>query len=347
MRLIFAFLLPLLLPAAALAEVEAFGDWRAECTDDIICVLVNRGAGPDGADVVLALRRRPEADAPWQLSVAPLDPGIDLTHPFAMNVDGGPKLTFNPGYDFMAFGSAGNLFLVNSGLAERLLGQMVGGLESSVFYEPAGGGSASASFALPGLADGLAWIDAQQVRTDTSRRIAPPNDLEPDESMAGMTQAVDGGPGQRGLPNNILAQHYGVHGCEDLDSPLMARAEPLVARLSDTAVLFAVPCTIAGGRIASRLYLLETGEIGGIQSLAFARYSTEWGWSGTDTLIDVDFDETSGDLTSYATGQDVDGCGHYGRWRWRDIRFALLEYRYRRTCSGSDDPASWPAVFER
>ena len=325
------------------AEIAAFGDWRAECTDETICVLVNQATGPDGEDVVLALRRRPEADAPWQVSVTPLHPAIDLIHPFAMNVDGGPKLTFNPGYDYLAYGSTDNLFLINSGLAERLLGLMSDGREATLFYEPDGGGSASASFALAGLADGLAWIDAAQARTDVSRRVAPPIDLAPHESMAGLSSAIDGGQGQRGLPNNVLAQHYGVHGCEDLDSPLMARTEPLTVRLSDTAILYGVPCTATGGRVASRLYLVETGEIGGIASLSFARYSTAWGWSGTDTLVDVSFGD--GELTSVTAGRDVDGCGHAARWRWRDIAFALIEYRYRETCTGSDDPKTWPVVF--
>jgi uncharacterized protein DUF1176 len=329
----------------AFADVEAFRDWRAECTDENICVLVNRATGPAGEDVVLALRRRPEADAPWQISVTPLDPPVDLTHPFAMNVDGGPKLTFNPGYDFLTYGAPSNLFLVNAGLAERLLGGMAGGNKAGVFYEPDGGGKASASFALPGLADGLAWIDEAQARTDLSRRVAPPVDLEPHESMAGLSSAIDGGSGQRGLPNNVLAQHYGVHGCEDLDSPLMAKTEPFSARLSDSAVLYAVPCTASGGAVASRLYIVETGEIGGIEALSFARYSAAYGWTGSDTLINVSLDADTGELSSVSAGRDVDGCGHAARWRWRDIRLALIEYHYRETCGGSDDPARWPVVF--
>ncbi len=339
-------LLAFLATPAGAGEAQAFGDWRAECSDGNICVLVNRGAGADGEDVVLALRRRPEADAPWQLSVTPLEPGIDLTHPFAMNVDGGPKLTFNPGYDYLAFGSADNLFLVNAGLGERLLSEMAGGAEAKVFYEPDGGGSASASFALSGLAAGLAWIDREQARDDANRRIAPPDDLAPHESMANLETPIDGGKGQRGLPNNVLAQHYGVHGCEDLDSPLMAKTQALTARLSDSAVLYAVPCTATGGRVASRLYVVETGEIGGIETLAFARYSATWGWTGTDTLIDVRLDGAAGEIRSATAARDVDGCGHAARWRWRDIAFALVEYRYRETCSGSDDPKRWPVVFE-
>jgi len=333
-------------PAHA-GDTAVFRDWQAGCTDENLCLLVNRAAGAEGADAVLALRRRPEADAPWQILVTPLEPAIDLAHPFALRVDGGPKLTFNPGYDFRSFGAPDNLFLINSGLAGRLLEAMAAGREAAFHYEPDGGGSASVRFALPGLADGLAWIDDRQARADLNRRVAPPVDLAPHASMDDIQSPIDGGTGQRGLPNNVLAQHYGVHGCEDLDSPLMAATDPLIARLSDSAVLFGVPCTAAGDRIAYRLYIVETGEIGGIETLAFARYSGDYGWTGTNTLLNVAFDEDKGELTSASSHREVDGCGHFARWRWADIRFALVEYRYRGACGGASDPKRFPAVFDR
>ncbi|MEJ8572193.1 DUF1176 domain-containing protein [Microbaculum marinum] len=345
-RRLLACLFALLAAASAeAAETAAFRGWQAECTDDNICVLVNRATGAAGEDAVIALRRLPDAGAPWQILVTPLDPAIDLTHPFALNVDGGPKLTFNPGYDFLAYGPAGNLFLVNPGLAGRLLGAMAGGMSAALYYEPEAGGSAAAVFALPGLADGLAWIDDRQSRLDRNRRVAAPVDLEPHESMAGLVTPIDGGTGERGLPNNVLTQHYGVHGCERLDSTLMSATQPLTGRLSDSAVLYAIPCTATGQRVDYRLYVVETGEIGGIDTLSFARYSRDYGWTGTDTLVDIAYDPEEGVLTSASPHREVDGCGHYARWRWTDIRFALIEYRYRESCGGAGDPRQYPEVF--
>ncbi len=68
----------LILVFATPALAEAFSDWRAECTDENLCVLVNRATGPAGEDVVLTLRRRPEADAPWQISVTVAYPHLTL-----------------------------------------------------------------------------------------------------------------------------------------------------------------------------------------------------------------------------------------------------------------------------
>lgn len=341
--------------ATSPAATGTFGDWQADCGDEGVCVLFNRSAGSadgdgTGEDAVLALRRGPAPDASWQLFVAPLAPPADLTHPFALWVDGGPKLTFNPGYDFLAFGTPNNLFLVNSGLATRLLKMMMAGGNADFAWEPDGGGSARVRFALPGLDDGLRWIDGQQGRkqqgiAERERTVTAPTDLQPHPIMADVRSPIDGGTGQRGLPAYLLGQHYGVHGCEDLDSPLMAKTEPRDARLSDSAVLYVVPCTVSGKRIASRLYVVETGEIGGIETLTFARYAADYGWVGTDTLVNVEFDTDKGELISVSSDRDVDGCGHAAHWRWRGIRFALVEYRYRETCSGSANPAQWPVVF--
>lgn len=331
------------LAGTAAAASESFRAWRGMCADDGVCILTSQ-AEPGGADATLALRRLPGAGSPWQIVLTPASPPASLADTIAFQVDGGPKLTFNPAYDYRTFSGPDYLFLINPGLAGRLLAAMAGGRVMDLFYEPAGGGSARARFALPGLADGLAWIDARQERADRDRSVAAPGDLVPDLSMADVRSPVDGGAGERGLPGRLVEQHYLATGCERLDGPLLAGVAVVSGRLSDSALLFAVPCVAAGDTVSYRLYVVETGEIGGIQALSFAAFSPSHGWIGTDTLANVTFDERGGILTSLRSGRDEDGCGRRGEWRWEGWRFALVEYRFRAACSGAA-PSAWPVVF--
>lgn len=331
-------------PARAQAqESETFRGWRADCTAEPLCVLSTR-SGDGSADVSLALRRLPGSGEPWQLVVTPENPAASLTDTLAFSVDGKAKLTFNPAYDYLAYAGPAHLFLINGGLATRLLGEMVGGLALEVFYEPDGGGSARAQFDLPGLVSGMDWIDARQNRTDRDRSVAAPLDLPPDPAMADVRAPVDGGIGERGLPHRLVEHHYLTTGCERLEGTLLSGVEVVSGRLSDSALLFALPCVATGETVSYRLYVVETGEIGGIEPLSFAAFSPSHGWTGTETLTNVTFDSAEGRLTSLRPGRDEDGCGRYGAWRWTGWRFALLEYRFRRDCDRTA-PQSWPVVF--
>lgn len=339
----FAFLAAMLASSLATAQQsETFRGWRADCTAELVCLLSIGSGG--GADVSLALRRLPGAGEPWQLVVTPENPAASLTDTLAFSVDGKAKLTFNPAYDYLAHAGPAHLFLVNAGLATRLLGDMVGGLALEVFYEPEGGGSARARFDLPGLVSGMEWIDARQGRTDRDRTAAAPVDLLPDPAMADVRAPVDGGTGDRGLPRRLVEYHYLTTGCEQLEGTLLAGIDVVSGRLSDSALLFALPCVATGETVSYRLYVVETGEIGGIEPLSFAAFSPSHGWIGTETLTNVAFDPGEGRLTSVRAGRDEDGCGRYGVWRWVGWRFAMVEYRFRRDCDGRE-PRSWPLVF--
>lgn len=331
-------------PGSALAQdTETFRGWRTDCTVESVCVLSTR-SGDDGADVSLALRRLPGAGEPWQLVVTPENPTASLADTLAFSVEGKAKLTFNPTYDYLAYAGPAHLFLTNGGLATRLLGEMVGGLALGVFYEPDGGGSARARFDLPGLVSGMEWIDSRQDRTDRDRSVAAPLDLLPDPAMADVRAPVDGGTGERGLPRRLVEHHYLATGCERLDGALLSGVEVVSGRLTDSALLFALPCVATGETVSYRLYVVETGEIGGIEPLSFAAFSPNHGWIGTETLTDVTFDPTERRLTSLRPGRDEDGCGRFGVWRWDGWRFAMLEYRFRTDCDRAA-PQSWPVVF--
>ena len=92
----------------------------------------------------------------------------------------------------------------------------------------------------------------------------------------------------------------------------MQDLDPVIARLSVTVRIAAVPCV--RGAYNFRLYRVETGEIGGIQTLYFADYTDSHGWSGTDILFNIDLDDT-GRLSAFAKGRGLGDCGSFGLWQ--------------------------------
>ena len=65
------------------------------------------------------------------------------------------------------------------------------------------------------------------------------------------------------LPGILLETHYRTSECEDMET--IKGPEPIIAVLSDVARLYALPCTSSShDDVTYRVYLFETGEIGGI-----------------------------------------------------------------------------------
>ncbi len=321
-------------PALALEE-RTFGQWTLRCSQQE-CVL---SAGSDNGDGVF-VRRATQQDAPvaFGLRLRALSP--DLSLPLVLRVDGGPKLSFHPGEQFGLYGSEDDIYLTKPGLAGRILAAMRGGAHLRVFAASTGAES-EATFPLDGFADALnALASAGGTSTQELRIDAP--DLAPADRA--LSPPVAGGIGARGLPAMLIARHEAQSDCEDLTSGQVAQAEPIVGRLSATASLYALPCAVSDGDTTYRLYVLETGEIGGIQTLYFARHDAAFGWTGTDTLKNVRFDAQTATLTSLSTGRTQTDCGHFARWQWRGFAFALIEARRRITCRDSQDPKDWRRV---
>lgn len=146
------------------------------------------------------------------------------------------------------------------------------------------------------------------------------------------------------LPELLVNTHQLTSDCEALST--IVGANPIEARLSDVARLFALPCTSSSqGDATYRVYLFETGEIGGIRPLLFAMFTPELGWVGSDILRGVELDAGTAMITHHTLGQWGGACGTYGRWQWNDFTLKMLEFRYRKSCSSSRSPENWVQVF--
>ncbi len=141
----------------------------------------------------------------------------------------------------------------------------------------------------------------------------------------------------------VLDRHLAESRCEDPATELMRSFEPIIAQLSRTAILYAIPCTVGAYNIAYRLYVRETGEIGGVETLYFATWSGEYGWGGTDLLFNIDADGPR--LSAFYKGRGLGDCGTDAKWVWRDYAFRLQRFAAQDTCEGVLSQ-NWPVIFE-
>lgn len=315
----------------------AFRDWAVVCAADGAC-----GAGTQNTNANLVLHRSVTTGTGYEISVE-LDPSaIDPSQPIGLKVDNGPTRTAQPGRDYRMDTSTNRITLVDPGLASGLLPDLVAGGQLVLFFATPSGGTLRLPFSLSGLSASLLWIDEQQGRVGEPRIAQVPTNDSGDDTPR---PPVEGGTGTGGLPEMVLARHS-VSDCEPATAEFLALIPPISARLSQTATVHALPCTRGAYNVTHRLYLVETGEIGGIQPLYFVEYSERFGWTGTDILFNVDIDAATGTLSSFTKGRGLGDCGSAGTWLWQDYAFALVRFVHQEDCNGTP-PEDWSIVFER
>ncbi len=146
------------------------------------------------------------------------------------------------------------------------------------------------------------------------------------------------------LPDILLETHYRTSECEDMET--IKGPEPIIAVLSDVARLYALPCTSSShDDVTYRVYLFETGEIGGIRPLLFSLYTPKLGWVGTDILRGVKLDAATGKITHRTLSRWGGACGTFGQWKWNDFTLKMLEFRIRKSCGTSKSVKDWVVIY--
>ena len=335
----FARLLAILLALCASAAAEdkvLRGDWTLAC-DGADCAISTRTPQEDTAFV--ARRAIPGSGLTFGFRLVSVTPDPDIA--LVLRVDSGPKLSFYPGRDMGLYGPMSDIFLIDPGLTRRILSAMRSGATLRVYAAQAGN-TLSRDFSLKGFDEALARMAELQRRDPDDLAVEEP-DAERRDGDA--RPPVDAGTGPRGLPASVVDRHYRESQCEDLESGNIASRPPLTARLSDFATLYALPCTKSSAGITWRLYVAETGEIGGVSTVHFARFDPRFGWTGSDYLWNLELDAAAGTIATTRHGRGEADCGYFARWSWRETAFALLEVRQRVQCNGGDDPSGWPVVY--
>lgn len=180
------------------------------------------------------------------------------------------------------------------------------------------------------LVSGAAPPSGVPATADIAVPVAPPAppaaDVPPDEPG-------DALPAQpfpetfAGIPEAVINEHLAIADCEDLASDHMRDRPPVIGQVSPVATVYAIPCVAGASDTSYRLYLHETGEIGGVHPLYFAVWSPDHAWTGTELLKAVRFDAASGRLTGEGAGAAGAGrsasCRVRGVWTWNRWAFAL------------------------
>lgn len=322
-------------PAAADSNVTRFGGFAVACDDNRNCAASVQAVNPDKASVFV-LSRPPESRARWVLSISTLGVLVDRDRPVALSIDNGVDTTLRPVSDYAAFVNPTDYYVVSQTALDRLMLQLQRGHVLRFSFIDVAGAAHTDRFPLDGLSAALTEIDRRQDRIPGDRRAGPPIGLPeaPDIDVAAHLMAA-------GVPLRLLDLHIASAACAAPDAADIADTPPLIGELSETATLYAIPCYRSGDGLASRLYLVERGEIGGMQTLLFAGYSDRLGWFGVDTLTDVAYDAATRELT--AGGRDDHGCAFRGRWSFADTAFRLDQLDAGTTCGAG--PATMKRVF--
>jgi hypothetical protein len=253
----------------------------------------------------------------------------DRERPVNLRIDGRVVATLRPARDYAPLERQESFWIVDEALVDRLVKAISAPAAAALRVEflDVTGTPHDADFPLGGLAATLERFEAGgaegKVRAGASARALP---APPPATKAELIL-------KQGLPPRLIERHRAASDCEDLASPLLKPIAPSVGVLSPTAIVYGLPCTMSGGETAYRLWLVESGEIGGITPLYFAVYDATFGWRGTDLLTDVAFEPASGRMTGQAGSlRNGAGCG-LGTWRWKDYAFALEQYAVWRNCA--------------
>lgn len=284
---------------------------------------------------VLMIARLPAQEA-YSVGLAAPTAIPDRERPMNLRIDGRSVATLPPERGYRPFERPEAMWLLDARAASALLASR----GSARFeYLDVTGAPHDADFALAGLGPLLDELDTAAGRP-ARREAVPPQGLAAAPAATRADLVI-----RQGIPPRLIERHRAASDCEDPGSPLLKPIPPVVGSLSATAMLYAIPCVATGGQVSYRLWVLESGEIGGITALYFALYEDGFGWRGSDLLPNVAFDAAASRLTARSGARGESGCGSYGAWRWKGWAFAMEEFRAAPNCGTRRDPASWPRLF--
>lgn len=213
------------------------------------------------------------------------------------------------------------------------------------------GGKPIASVSLEGAAAALLAMDEGQARLGTRGALVrvggrPDSEVPPRPEMpvkppprrlTSLPPATAPPPAVRRLAEEDVTAERCEQGAAE-------RGVPTVARLSDTAVLFGLPCRIGYRADVTAFYLSrEEAEPGTAERLSLPRPRLPPGDPDPESghiLVGDGLDPETGDIGDMSMDYSPE-CGTYGHWRWTGTAFSLTSYgRTPSACRGLGDTGS-------
>ena len=323
------------LATAATAAETSLKGWAAKC-DAPVC----RASKPSSSGLQALLVGRFETGDGLAVGLAAPGAIVDRDRPMTLRIDGRRIADLEPKSSFQPLERVETFWITDPGLARTLVEALPSARAIRFEYIDVTGAPHDADIDVAGFADIVEWSDRQLGRTTTKPTGVAPRGLDPAPTPSRGELVV-----RMGVPPRLLAKHAAASDCEAPNSPLLRAFKPVIGVLSSTAILYSIPCTASQGNISYRLWVVESGEIGGITAQYFALFDPTYGWKGSDLLHNVVYDEKTTRLT--ATFRAGGGCGGRGSWKWKSWAFAMEEYRMAADCVEGSDPTGWPKVWPK
>ncbi len=324
LRLIALLVMVVAAPAWAADPTTYSADgWLAQC-DGRVC---KASLASESRTEALLLGRWPGSRG---VSIGLVTPrGIaDRERPIDLRMDANAAMTLRPGHDYAPLERVETFWVIDDHLASEIVQGALKARHLRLSYLDMIGAPHDADFDVSGLQKVLEFIGSQPAAMPT-QGAAPPHDVAPAPDLSRIELII-----RMGLPDRLLVRHARASDCEDPASPRLKSVLTLIGPLSKNAILYAIPCSASGADISYRLWVIETGEIGGITPLYFALYDPVFGWKGSDLLYNVSFEPNGSKLTSTLKGQSGT-CGHSALWHWKGYAFALDSYQLPSVCPGA------------
>ena len=324
-----------LAPTFAHAAEAAVKGWNLRC-DAPTC----RASKPSASGLQALLIGRFETGDGLAVGLAAPGAIVDRDRPMTLRIDGRRIADIAPKSGFQPLERVDAFWITDVGLARTVVEALPSAKSLRFEYIDVTGAPHDADIDVAGFADMLAATDqALDRKTVKAVGVAP----------RGLDAAPAPGRGElvvrMGVPPRLAAKHAAASDCEAANSPLLRAFKPVIGVLSSTAILYSIPCTASQGNVSYRLWVVESGEIGGITAQYFALFDPTYGWKGSDLLHNVVYDEKTTRLT--ATFRAGGGCGGRGSWKWKSWAFAMEEYRMAADCVEGSDPTGWPKVWPK
>ena len=321
------------LTTAASAGETSLAGWAARC-DAPVC----RASKPSASGLQALMIGRFETGDGIAVGLAAPGAVVDRDRPMTLRIDGRRIADLEPKSGYLPFERVETFWITDPALARTVVEALPSAKVLRFEYIDVTGAPHDADIETAGFAELLAWTDRELGRTTARATGVAPRGLEPAPNPGRAALVV-----RMGVPPRLLAKHAAASDCEAPNSPLLRTFKPVIGVLSSTAILYSIPCTASQGNVSYRLWVVESGEIGGITAQYFALFDPTYGWRGSDLLANLAYDEASGRLVSIFRAGG--GCGGRGVWRWKNWAFAMEEYRTATTCVEGSDPAAWPKVW--
>jgi hypothetical protein len=321
----------LALSVVALADEKNVRDWTAECVESLTCITEATGSGGlamGKAGYRLQVGRHNGDDTAWFMAFimknVPQPNGAMF-----VAVDGQQLPEMSESYDYLKDADNETFGISGPAVLKPLFAAMKQGKSVELTFKAADGSEHKESFSLSGLAATMLWIDEQQKRVGNSDRVDMPTGVN--------------GEAEFKASDDIIAK---IKARADVEcGPLMeGEQRQITSYYLPGAKKLHVSSCFSGAYNFGSLFLIEG--VDGLEVFSFADYSEEYGWTGTNQLINAEYDPKTGWLFSFAKGRGIGDCGSSGQWRWRQYLFQLREFRAWDDCDNGREGDNWPVVFK-